>query len=61
MKKVRWRIFGMEGTWDEFNDYTYTRSDAYAMAYRHLIRGHDVRIENIVSGKIVRLKLRGNA
>ena len=61
MKQPRWRIFGMAGTWDEYNDYAYTKQSALSLAYRHLSVGHDAYLEQMSNGKVTELRLKEKA
>ena len=57
MKKPKWRVFGMAGTWDEYNEMAYTKSLALDVAFDHLRFGHDAHLEQLSNGRVTELKL----
>jgi hypothetical protein len=45
-------LFGMAGTWDEYNGFANTKKALYPQAYTHLKFGHDAYIEDLKTGRV---------
>ena len=50
-------LFGMAGTWEEYNEWGDTKESLFNSAIKHLKYGHDANILELATNKVTKLRL----